>query len=61
MKSCSRNILCVESKQQLEPNNADSKQPHTYEFVCLFGFFRPTREFFSRNEKSLLLVKGSTF
>ena len=30
----------------------------TISFVCLFGVFRPTREFFTQIEKSPLPVKG---
>ena len=30
-------------------------------FVCLFGVYRPTREFFTHLETSLLPVKGCKF
>ena len=46
MKSCRLEIY-LENKQQLVPNNAETQNKHTFEFVCLFGVFRPTLEFFS--------------
>ena len=32
-----------------------------YCFVCLFGLFRPTREFFIHMERSPFVVKGCKF